>query len=226
MSKQANKKKGKGAPRPDTNGAPMFSEEALANLTNKLDRTLNPGDHKRKNPPVDTGAKQDQKRQRNSKGPSKGPSKEAPKGASAGGDKKTTDMDLLAEIRALGGTEDDYDLINGIDSEDEEYTKDQKLPVDKKLREELAAFSKELGFANHVPEDATAEEDELDEAEATIEEEQEAESESGSEEEEAEIDTKSKPKFGDMVCASTQRHSIWPQLIKQPRSSSHEPTGT
>lgn len=200
MSKQANKKKGKG-PRPDSNGAPMFSEEALAQLTNKLDKTLNSGDHKRKNPPGDTGAKQDQKRQRNSKGPSK----ETSKGASAGGDKKTTDMDLLAEIRALGGTEDDYDLINGIDSEDEEYTKAQNLPVDKKLRDELAALSKELGFANHIPEDAAAEEDEVEEPEAADDEEPEDESESESDEEETEADAKSTPKFGDMVTILSMR---------------------
>ncbi|KAK0383302.1 hypothetical protein NLU13_9215 [Sarocladium strictum] len=185
MSKQLNKKKGKG-PRPAQNG--VFSEEALARLTSQLDHSLNSGDHKRKNPPGDGSAKQEQKRQRNTKEPAKG------------GDKKDTNanMDLLAEIRALGGNEDDFDLINGVDSEDEEYTKDQKLPVDKKLREELAALSKELGFAEHIPEDAEPEEDEAEEANGVEEQEAKEESES-EEEEESESEGKSKPKFGDML---------------------------
>jgi ribosome biogenesis protein MAK21 len=202
MSKQLNKKKGKG-PHP-----PAFSEAALAQLTSKLDQTLTSGDNKRKNPPGESGAKQDQKRQRNSKEPAKG------------GDKKdaNADMDLLAEIRALGGNEDDYDLITGVDSEDEAYTKDQKLPVDKKLREELAALSKELGFAEHIPEDADPEEEEADEANGV------EESESESEEEESESEGKSKPKFGDMVgVLSTLCYIPW--LIIQSSSSSHAQTG-
>ncbi|KAL2207385.1 CBF-domain-containing protein [Sarocladium strictum] len=189
MSKQFNnKKKGGKGPRPAQNGTPVFSEDTLAQLTSKLDKNLNSSaDHKRKNPPADNTTKQDQKRQRNTKEPAKN------------ADSKNADMDLLAEIRALGGNEDDFDLINGIDSEDEEYTKDQKMPVDKKLKAELAAFSKELGLADHVPEDAEPEEDELEETNGVEEEEEEEEESESEEEPESESEGRSKPKFGDML---------------------------
>jgi hypothetical protein len=218
MSKQfKNKKKGGKGPRPAQNGAPVFSEDALAQLTSKLDKNLSSSaDHKRKNPPADNTTKQDQKRQRNTKEPSKN------------ADSKNADMDLLAEIRALGGNEDDFDLINGIDSEDEDYIKDQKLPVDKKLKAELAAFSKELGLADHVPEDAEPEEDELEEAngvEEQGEEEEEEEEESESEEEpESESEGISKPKFGDMVSEPFFSH-FSSELIMQSSSSSPVQTG-
>lgn len=213
MSKQFNnKKKGGKGPRPAQNGVPVFSEDALTQLTSKLDKNLNSSaDHKRKNPPADNTTKQDQKRQRNTKEPAKT------------ADSKNADMDLLAEIRALGGNEDDFDLINGIDSEDEEYTKDQKMPVDKKLKAELAAFSKELGLADHVPEDAELEEDELEEANGVEEQEEEEEESESEEEPESESEGRSKPKFGDMVSEISFLTSP-PELIMQ--SSSLNPVQT
>ena len=154
----AEKKKGK--PQKGPQGKKPFNEAALAQLTSSIDQKLNGkaaagSDHKRKNPPSsnETGGEV-RKRQRNS---SSGPAKASPKGkngARSGGmsDEKKA---LLDEILALGGDEEDLKLIEDIDSSDDEYVKDTKKPVDKKLKDELAALSKELGFAEYAPSEAS-----------------------------------------------------------------------
>ncbi|KAG9253587.1 ribosome biogenesis protein MAK21 [Emericellopsis atlantica] len=154
----AEKKKGK--PQKGPQGKKPFNEAALAQLTSSIDQKLNGkaaagSDHKRKNPPSsnETGG-EIRKRQRNS---STGPAKASPKGkngARSGGmsDEKKA---LLDEILALGGDEEDLKLIEDIDSSDDEYVKDTRKPVDKKLKDELAALSKELGFAEYAPSEAS-----------------------------------------------------------------------
>ncbi|KND90402.1 Ribosome biogenesis protein MAK21 [Tolypocladium ophioglossoides CBS 100239] len=138
-------KKGKSS-RPSQEGR-SFNEDALAQLTSKIDQGLSGKDQKRKQPPTNAADKQQQpKRQR---GPENGPPKRGPK------DRKEDQAALLAEIKALGGDEKDLELINEVDSEDEDFVKDSKRPVDKRLKEELAALSKELGFAEIEPEAAS-----------------------------------------------------------------------
>lgn len=194
MSKQFDKKKRERGPRPSQKQKPKpgtqagtgktFSEDALAKLTSKLDETLGSADNKRKNPPTNVSSKQDQKRQRNQKD-------------STSAKKDQSDaMDLLAEVRALGGDEDDFDMINAIDSDDEEYIKDQKLPVDKKLRDEIAALSKELGLAEYASMDAEVEDENNQDDEDVEEAEVEPEFE---ESEESEDDNPTKLKIGNMV---------------------------
>ncbi|KAI9171935.1 Ribosome biogenesis protein NOC1 [Paramyrothecium foliicola] len=143
MSKH--QKKGKG-PRHSNNGQ-SFNADALSQLTSKIDKNLSGNDHKRKQPPTNDSPKPQQKRQRNSDaGPAKKLSQE--------------DQDaLLAEIKALGGDEKDLELINDVDSSDDEYTKGSDQPVDKRLKDEIAAFSKELGLADHAPSEVSDEDE-------------------------------------------------------------------
>ncbi|KAL2884066.1 RNA-binding ribosome biosynthesis protein mak21 [Colletotrichum sp. CLE4] len=84
--------------------------------------------------------------------------------------------DLLEEIRALGGDEEDLKLIGDIDSDDEDTTGEANsvAAVDGKLQNELAAFAAQLGLQQHY-EAATAQETEESPEEEEIEEDEESE---------------------------------------------------
>lgn len=184
MSKQKGNKKGKGKP----NGAHALNEDTLAQLTSRIDHNLTAStDHKRKNPPTSSSPSQKAKKQRNSDAPAS----------------KSQDYDeiqaLLAEIKALGGDEDDLDLINGVESEDE-HSKEAGGPVDKKLRDELAAFSKQLGFADVQP--AEASDEDVQEEEEQEEEEDDEDEESDDEQESEKIPESKSKRMGNMVCIS------------------------
>jgi ribosome biogenesis protein MAK21 len=89
-----------------------------------------------------------------------------------------TKEELLAEIKALGGDEADLDLIDIVSDDDEGYVaKDAKATVDKKFKDELAAFSKQLGLADHAPSEASEDEEEEQHQEDEEEEEEEDEEE-------------------------------------------------
>lgn len=170
------KQKGKGPRR--SGGGLSFNEDALAKLTSRIDQGLN-NDHKRKKPPTNASPAQTTKKQRNSDA------------APATNGSKTDQEALLAEILALGGDEDDLELINGVDSDDE-VVGENKAPVDKKLRDELAALSKELGFAEIAPQEASEEEEE--------EEEEDDEGDNDDEDERGEELVHESRKMGNMVC--------------------------
>jgi ribosome biogenesis protein MAK21 len=143
-------KKGKG-PRSSSRG-PDLDKNALENLTSTIDKKLG----KRKQPPTKAAGDQYQKRQRNTD--------------DTAGNKKSGKIDektLLEEIKALGGDESDLALIQGIDSDDEEDAKGSKdsKAVDKGLKDELAAFSKQLGFAEVEMSEASDQDDDEDEEE-------------------------------------------------------------
>ncbi|XP_044718137.1 CBF/Mak21 family domain-containing protein [Hirsutella rhossiliensis] len=140
------KKKIKGAQ--PSNEPKGFDEGALAKLTSKLDKSLSANDHKRKKPPTNASSKQQSKRQRAS---------EAIPPQDGSKDRQDDQAALLAEIKALGGDEQDLELINEVDSDDENYAQDSKRSVDKNLKQELAALSKELGFAEFEPQEASDE---------------------------------------------------------------------
>ncbi|PQK09342.1 hypothetical protein BB8028_0001g14120 [Beauveria bassiana] len=140
------KQKGKGPRR--SGGGLTFNEDALAKLTSRIDHSLTDNDHKRKRPPTNASPAHMVKKQRNFD------AEPVTHGS------KADQEALLAEILALGGDEDDLELINGIDSDDE-LVGESKAPVDKKLRDELEALSKKLGFSEFVPQEASeASEDE------------------------------------------------------------------
>ncbi|KAJ4272354.1 RNA-binding ribosome biosynthesis protein mak21 [Fusarium torreyae] len=196
-------KKGKG-PRRSQDG-PGLDNNALDNLTSTIDKKLG----KRKQPPTKSARDQHQKRQRNSDGPS--------------GDKKSDKIDektLLEEIKALGGDESDLALIQGIDSDDEDYaqgSKDSKS-VDKSLKDELAAFSKQLGFAEVEMSEASDQDE--DEEEDDDEEDAEEEDES---EDEVEAPKETAPKKGNMAF---EPRADWHagELRKLPAPTTDEPS--
>ncbi|KAF4338244.1 ribosome biogenesis MAK21 [Fusarium beomiforme] len=152
MAKPTKKGKVKG-PRSSSKG-PKFDDNALDNLTSTIDKKLG----KRKQPPTKATGDQHQKRQRNSEGSFSEKSGKV--------DQKT----LLEEIRALGGDESDLALIQDVDSDDEEYTQSSKdsKAIDKSLKDELAAFSKQLGFAEVEMSEASDEDDEGEENEDEV----------------------------------------------------------
>lgn len=184
-------KKGK-ASRPSHEGR-SFNEDTLAQLTSRIDQSLSGKDQKRKQPPTNASDKQQPKRQR---GPENGQPKSGPK------DRKDDQAALLAEIKALGGDEKDLELINEVNSDDEDYVKDSKRPVDKRLKEELAALSKELGFAEIAPEAAS----DVDEGEEEEDEDDGGEDDEEEEQDDAESDTPQQNgnrKPGGMVSANS-----------------------
>lgn len=141
-------KKAKGPQRSENDAAKL--KNGLSELTSQIQEKLNGNPYnKRKNPPTEASGKQKQRKQRDSEGA-------APPAKSNKADEEA----LLAEIRALGGDEEDFRLINEIASDDEAVASESKAPVDKRLKDELAALSKELGFAGLAPVDASDDEEE------------------------------------------------------------------
>lgn len=153
-------KKGKGPQRSQEYATEL--QNGLSQIASKIREQLNGNQNKRKNPPTEASGKQKQRKQRDSEG--------AP---SANGTSNDQDA-LLAEIKALGGDEEDWRLINEVESEDEVLASESKAPVDKRLKEELAALSKELGFAGLAPVDAS--DDDGEEGDEEEEEEEQEES--------------------------------------------------
>jgi ribosome biogenesis protein MAK21 len=143
MAKQS---KGKGPQRSHNDAAQLQS--GLSQIASQIKEKLNGNSHKRKNPPTEAAGKQKQRKQRDSEG--------APAANGANDDQDA----LMAEIKALGGDEEDFRLINEVASDDEALASESKAPVDKRLKDELAALSKELGFAAIAPIDASDEEQE------------------------------------------------------------------
>jgi ribosome biogenesis protein MAK21 len=169
--------KGKGPKGPKSpKGRKSLDENGSSQLTSKVDQGLNDSstrkDQKRKKPPTTESVPQDRKRQRNS---GNGPPKSTAKGDDIAA--------LLEEIRALGGDEEDLKLIQDVDSSDDEAVKGGKAPADKRLKDELAALSKELGLAEYQPSEASdddeaageEDEDEIEEDEDDDEDEEEQE---------------------------------------------------
>lgn len=173
MAKQS--KKSKGPQRSNDNAARL--QNGMSQITSQIEAKLNGNPYKRKNPPTEVSGKPKQRKQRDSEG--------APATNGTSDDKDA----LLAEIKALGGDEEDWRLINDVASDDE-VTSGSKAPVDKGLKDELAALSKELGFSGIIPDDASDEEEEEEEG---VEEEDEEEDEDDNESEE-EVSNKNKKK--------------------------------
>lgn len=169
--------------------ASAFDEAALAQLTNKIDKSLpkvadkqdSPG-KKRKHAPDD---------ERKPKRRQTGGEKPSPNQPNALAHKKTRNASsgtLLEEILALGGDEADLELVANIDSDDEGGNapgskSSHGIPIDKSFQDELAKFASSLGFES-VPQedDVTADEDEEEEAEEAASEEDHDDDEAEAEE--------------------------------------------
>lgn len=153
---------------------PSFDETALAQLTSKIDKSL--GNSEKERPPK-------RKRQRDNddenepKRRQSRPSEQGRQGELGGGRKAKQAPNLLDEILALGGNEEDLELVANVDSGDEggdapRPKVSSEAVVDKSLKDELAQFASSLGlskFHEHddpeTDEDAEEPEDEIDESE-------------------------------------------------------------
>ncbi|KAK3947503.1 CBF/Mak21 family-domain-containing protein [Pseudoneurospora amorphoporcata] len=162
--------------------APAFDEAALAQLTEKIDKTLAGADTdqqpspKRKRPNTTEDDRDAKRRQKNLVGTKEGQQDRPRKDQSH----NTTKEVLLEEILALGGDEDDLELVANIDSDNEDGpgTKSASAPeksLDKSFQDELAKFALSLGFQNIPREDdleSVSSEDPVDEEEDEEEEEE------------------------------------------------------
>jgi ribosome biogenesis protein MAK21 len=208
-----------------------FDEPALEKLTSHIEQNLTSStgnQQKRKKPPTvgdndNSDIKQNRKRQRNA---SDRPSR--PKKIDKGAKRHVNEKDiLLAEIKSLGGDEKDLELVEGIDS-DEDQAQSVKLQIDEKLKAELAKLSRELGFADHQPSEASEEEEE---GEAYNSEGQDDEVEDGEEgfdggeegqsESESKRVTVDKKKLLAAQRAETQGHKEQPQTQAQRKKLGH-----
>ncbi len=146
---------------------PGFDEAALAQLTSKLDKSL--GDSQKQLPPK-------RKRQRENdddhqpKRHQTRPSECGPQGELGGGWKSKQAPNLLDEILALGGNEEDLELVANVDSGDEggdapRPKVSSETIVDKSLKDELAQFASSLGLSNFHEHDDPETDDEGDEPE-------------------------------------------------------------
>ena len=150
---------------------PSFDEAALAQLTSKLDKSL--GDSEKQRPPK-------RKRQRENddenepKRHQTRPSERGPQRELGGGRKSKQAPNLLDEILALGGNEEDLELVANVDSGDEggdapRSKVTSETIVDKSLKDELAQFASSLGLNNFHEHDDPETDDEVDGAEEDIE---------------------------------------------------------
>lgn len=177
------------------NGAkPVFDESALSKLTAKLETDLaspkpksKPKDQKQKDErPAkrkrsENDAKDATPNKRQAKEPKSRPAQDSKKTAKENKAPKDKKAELLQEILALGGDENDLDIIAGVDSDVEEgqgpRPKEAPVEMDKALKNELAKFAAGLGFEKVRDEDAATDdgEGEGEESEAADEEEEEEE---------------------------------------------------
>ncbi|KAK3397696.1 CBF/Mak21 family-domain-containing protein [Sordaria brevicollis] len=139
---------------------PAFDEAALAQLTEKIDKTLagaSTDQHsspKRKRPNTAAEDRDAKRHQKTLVGTKDGQQNRSRKDQPH----NTTKDVLLEEILALGGDEDDLELVANIDSDSEDGpgTKSESAPeksLDKSFQDELAKFALSLGFQNIPRED-------------------------------------------------------------------------
>ncbi|KAK4197727.1 putative ribosome biogenesis protein [Triangularia verruculosa] len=123
---------------------PAFDEAALAQLTSKIDKTLGGSESREQ-------AKR--KRQRDSDdAPSSKRRQTKPQEQAKQGGRSDKHAVLLDEILALGGDQEDLELVANLESDNEDGDTPKSKPVaadgsvDDALREELAKFASSLGF--------------------------------------------------------------------------------
>ncbi|KAI8218925.1 Ribosome biogenesis protein NOC1 [Colletotrichum sp. SAR 10_86] len=169
-----------------------LNEQSLTALTAKIDKNLG-------TKPNDGSKTTNKKRKHASDGPSASPrqrkklspgSQEPRRAVST--NSKTSKSDslsreaLLEEIRALGGDEEDLQLIGDVDSDQEDTNgaEDSSIAVDSKLQGELAAFAAQLGLQQYHEQETIGGSDEGGGSDDDVE--SVSESENGGEDSEAE----------------------------------------
>jgi ribosome biogenesis protein MAK21 len=154
---------------------PSFDESALSALTEKIEKGFNKGASsdaaqkpakKDKNKP--NGAPQSKDTAPGKKRDAEGNVKTTAKSNKAA-EGSARDI-LLQEILALGGTEEDLDLVEGVESEDEDVEGTQPKIDDPKFAKEFSKFIAGLGIEGQAQVDASEPEEEVDEADEDSEE--------------------------------------------------------
>ncbi|KAJ8061392.1 hypothetical protein OCU04_010448 [Sclerotinia nivalis] len=135
--------KGK-APNKSTELKPKSPKPSKANKPSKTNKSTNPTDSKPKSKPQESGRGTKRDAQGNAKGKADGSSNGAPK---SGNDREV----LLQEILALGGTEEDLDLV--LDAQSDSGNEDEGKPasIDKGFKNEFAKFVAGLGIEGQAP---------------------------------------------------------------------------
>jgi ribosome biogenesis protein MAK21 len=165
---------------------PSFDENALSALTAKIEQGLGNGEPQKAADAPNTKQKKGKASASTAAEPKKAKAQEAARGtkrdahgkpktngkangqketsSSKNGDKSDEREALLQEILALGGTEEDLDLVADALSDEEENTA-QDGPADKSLKIELAKFVAGLGIEGQSGGDIEeSEEEEVEEA--------------------------------------------------------------
>ncbi|OBT56616.1 hypothetical protein VE04_01669 [Pseudogymnoascus sp. 24MN13] len=160
---------------------PSFDESALSALTDKIEKGFNKGassDSAQKPAKKDksklNGASHSKDtapgKKRDAEGNVKTPTKSnkatdrKPKQAEGGAAAEGSARDiLLQEILALGGTEEDLDLLDGVESDDEDVEGTQPKVDDPKFAKEFSKFVAGLGIEGQTQVDASDSEIEADE---------------------------------------------------------------
>jgi ribosome biogenesis protein MAK21 len=174
----------------DSDMLPSFDEKALSALTGKIEKRF--GENTASQQSVDTGSRNykkgkpsngrrdsdskietkypDQNRgtKRDAHGNVKTGGKAKAESSTSVSKKQNRDIKddrnaLLKEILALGGTEEDLDLVAGVASDDEDLEETNGPAQDKSLKKELAKFVAGLGIEGAAVEDASESEVEQDE---------------------------------------------------------------
>jgi len=165
---------------------PSFDENALSALTAKIEQGLGSGEPQKAADAPNTKLKKGKANNHATGEPKKAKAPEAARGTkrdahgkpkpsgkansqkesanSISGDKSDEREALLKEILALGGTEEDLDLVADALS-DEEENANQDAPADKSLKKELAKFVAGLGIEGQSGGDVEeSEEEEIEES--------------------------------------------------------------
>ncbi|KFY73132.1 hypothetical protein V499_06776 [Pseudogymnoascus sp. VKM F-103] len=160
---------------------PSFDESALSALTDKIEKGFNKGASsdsaqkpakKDKSKPNGASHSKDTApgKKRDAEGNVKTPTKSnkatdrKPKQAEGGAAAEGSARDiLLQEILALGGTEEDLDLLDGVESDDEDVEFTQPKVDDPKFAKEFSKFVAGLGIEGQTQVDASDSEVEADE---------------------------------------------------------------
>ena len=183
--------KGTGSvPKADLDILPAFDEKALSALTEKIEKgfgkskavqqSADPtsGNHGKGNsskgrrdsdskakptkPEPNRGTKRDARGNVKITGKRKTESSSRDQKPKNGSGKVDTEL-LLKEILALGGTEEDLDLVAGAASDDEDVGENYASAQDKSFKKDLAKFVAGLGIDDATAEDASEPEAEMEE---------------------------------------------------------------
>ena len=185
------------------NSIPSFDESALSALTETIDKGLGKGKKSETAQPQakqgKKGGKQDKKNPGSrANGIALGKKRDAsgnvipPTEAEPSKEQSARDV-LLQEILALGGTEEDLDLLDGVESDEDEILEDaQTSGKDSSLNKELSKFVASLGIEGQVNAEASESEveEEQEDDEDDDEEDEGSEDESADESDEQEAEAK------------------------------------